>query len=50
MLQICFCVYLVCPLERRNALAEALGRGATRNGHTCILQARISYVSLYRGR
>ena len=25
MLQICFCVYLVCPLERRNALAEALG-------------------------
>ena len=29
MLQICFCVYLVCPLERRNALAEALGRGGT---------------------
>ena len=25
MVQICFCVYLVCPLERRNALAEALG-------------------------
>ena len=25
MLQICFCVYLVCPLERHNALAEALG-------------------------